>query len=58
MSKSKGNGVLPAEVTSEHGVDALRAAILFSAPPESDINFDFASIQAMESYLHRFFRLG
>jgi leucyl-tRNA synthetase len=58
MSKSKGNGVLPAQVTELHGVDALRSAILFSAPPEHDVNFDFAVIKSMETYLHRFFRLS
>lgn len=58
MSKSKGNGVLPSEVTELHGVDALRSAILFSAPPEHDVNFDFAVVKSMESYLQRYFRLS
>jgi len=40
MSKSKGNGVSPDEMSNIYGVDALRASILFGAPPESDLNFD------------------
>lgn len=40
MSKSKGNGVVPASMANLYGVDTLRAAILFGAPPESDLNFD------------------
>jgi leucyl-tRNA synthetase len=40
MSKSKGNGVLPEDISKVYGVDALRSAILFGAPPESDLNFD------------------
>jgi leucyl-tRNA synthetase len=47
MSKSKGNGVVPEEVSKVHGVDALRAAILFGAPPESDLNFDVNSLASM-----------
>lgn len=58
MSKSKGNGVMPGQVTELHGVDALRSAILFSAPPEHDVNFDFAVVKSMEAYLHRYFRLS
>lgn len=40
MSKSKGNGVQPDQITDVYGVDALRAAILFGAPPDADLNFD------------------
>ena len=40
MSKSKGNGTAPHEMSSLYGVDSLRAAILFGAPPEKDLNFD------------------
>jgi leucyl-tRNA synthetase len=58
MSKSKGNGVMPTQVTELHGVDALRSAILFSAPPEHDVNFDFAVVKSMESYLQRLYRLA
>jgi len=58
MSKSKGNGVVPGQVTETFGVDALRSAMLFSAPPEHDVNFDLATIKSMDSYLQRYFRLG
>ena len=47
MSKSKGNGVVPEDVSRVYGVDALRAAILFGAPPESDLNFDVNSLASM-----------
>ena len=40
MSKSKGNGVEPGAITSVFGVDALRSAIMFGAPPEKAFNFD------------------
>lgn len=45
-------------MTDLHGVDALRSAILFSAPPDNDVNFDFAIVRSMESYLQRFYRLA
>ena len=40
MSKSKNNGISPDSMTELYGVDALRAAIMFGAPPEKDLNFD------------------
>lgn len=40
MSKSKGNGVLPDTMAEKYGVDTLRLALMFGAPPESDFNFD------------------
>ena len=40
MSKSKGNGVTPEAIASLFGVDALRAAMMFGAPPEKALNFD------------------
>lgn len=40
MSKSKGNGIIPEEMTEKYGVDTLRLALLFGAPAESDFNFD------------------
>ena len=42
QSKSKGNGIKPESVSQIYGVDALRAAIMFGAPPEKDLNFDIA----------------
>ena len=40
MSKSKGNGVSPKLLAQDFGVDTLRSAIMFGAPPEHDLNFD------------------
>ena len=44
MSKSKGNGVSPGMLIDKYGVDSLRTAIMFGAPPEKDLNFDESSI--------------
>ena len=40
MSKSKHNGVAPGKLLQEAGVDALRLALLFAAPSESNIEWD------------------
>ena len=53
MSKSKGNGIAPEEISQMFGVDALRAAILFGAPPDTDLNFDHAAVASMYNYLQR-----
>ena len=53
MSKSKGNGVAPEEIVQQYGADALRAAMLFAAPPESDLNFEVSILTSMGSFLRR-----
>ena len=53
MSKSKGNGVMPEDVSKVHGADALRSAMLFTAPPESDLNFEVNSLASMGQFLKR-----
>ena len=47
MSKSKGNGIVPDAIATKYGVDSLRLALMFSAPPESDVNFDEAFVQSI-----------
>eukprot|EP00347_Sterkiella_histriomuscorum_P004130 403361640 len=58
MSKSKGNGILPDDIASKYGVDTLRLALMFAAPPESDVNFDENFITSMKDYLDRVNRLS
>jgi len=57
MSKSKGIGVKPTDIAEKYGVDTLRSAIMFGAPPESELNFDENTVQAMKSFLDRVSRL-
>ena len=56
MSKSKGIGVKPTDIAEKYGVDTLRAAIMFGAPPESELNFDENTVQAMKTFLDRISR--
>lgn len=58
MSKSKGNGVSPQIMAKEFGVDTLRSAVMFGAPPEHDLNFDISALQSTNSYLGRVRKLA
>ncbi|GAA4713418.1 leucyl-tRNA synthetase [Promicromonospora umidemergens] len=57
MSKSLGNGVHLAAELDRHGVDAVRLAILFSGPPEDDVDWADVSPEAMRKFLARVLRL-
>ena len=53
MSKSKGNGIIPDDLAQKYGVDSLRLALMFSAPPESDVNFDESSVFTMFNFIDK-----
>ncbi len=58
MSKSLGNGVdLGAELTA-YGVDAVRLSMIFSGPPEDDIDWADVSPAGSVKWLARVVRLG
>ena len=57
MSKSRGNGVNLAAELDRHGVDAVRLAMLFSGPPQDDVDWADVSPEAMRKFLSRVLRL-
>jgi leucyl-tRNA synthetase len=57
MSKSKGNGIAPEDVTSKYGIDTARMFILFKAPPEKDMEWDEADVEGQFRFLNRVWRL-
>ncbi|MEO1403594.1 MAG: leucine--tRNA ligase [Cyanobacteria bacterium J06635_1] len=57
MSKSKGNGVAPADVIQKYGADTARMFILFKAPPEKDLEWDDADVEGQSRFLNRVWRL-
>ena len=57
MSKSKGNVVAPEDMIAKYGCDALRAYILFMAPPDKDLEWNFEGLDGMFRFLTRVWRL-
>ena len=58
MSKSKGNVVTPDEVVAKHGVDALRAYVLFLGPFDAEVTWDDEGIVGVTRFLRRFWKLA
>ncbi|TDD70106.1 leucine--tRNA ligase [Actinomadura darangshiensis] len=58
MSKSLGNGVDLGEQIADFGVDVVRLAILFSGPPEDDIDWADVSPHGMSKFLSRVHRIA
>jgi len=56
MSKSKYNGVDPAQVIERYGADTARMFILFKAPPEKDLEWDDADVEGQFRFLQRIWR--
>jgi len=56
MSKSKYNGVDPAQVIDRYGADTARMFILFKAPPEKDLEWDDADVEGQFRFLQRIWR--
>jgi leucyl-tRNA synthetase len=57
MSKSKGNVVDPDDMIQKYGADALRAYIMFVAPPEKEIEWSDAGLEGMFRFLVRVWRI-
>jgi leucyl-tRNA synthetase len=53
MSKSKGNIVDPDEMIAKYGTDALRLFILFTAPPEDQLEWSDEGIEGSWRFLNR-----
>lgn len=58
MSKSLGNGVDLGEQIANYGVDVVRLALLFSGPPEDDIDWADVSPPGMAKFLSRAHRVA
>ena len=57
MSKSKGNVVSPDTLIARLGADTMRLYILFSGPPERDIEWNDESVEGCHRFLNRVWRL-
>ncbi len=56
MSKSKGNVIAPEDMIREYGADAVRAYILFMAPPDKDLEWDEDGLAGIFRFLNRVWR--
>ncbi|MFM8351215.1 MAG: class I tRNA ligase family protein [Actinomycetales bacterium] len=58
MSKSRGNVVRLSDELAEHGVDAIRLSMVFSGPPEDDVDWADVSPAGSRKFLARAWRLA
>ncbi len=57
MSKSKGNVIAPEDMIAEYGADAVRAYILFMAPPDKDLLWDESGLAGIYKFMNRAWRI-
>ena len=58
ISKSKNNGDSPDGLIAKYGADTLRLYMLFTAPPERDLEWSEAAIEGAWRFLNRLWVLG
>jgi leucyl-tRNA synthetase len=58
MSKSRGNLVRLSDELANHGVDAIRLAMVFAGPPEDDVDWADVSPSGSVKFLNRAWRIS
>ena len=58
MSKSRGNLVRLSDELANHGVDAIRLALVFAGPPEDDVDWADVSPSGSVKFLNRAWRIA
>ena len=58
MSKSRGNLVRLSDELPNHGVDAIRLALVFAGPPEDDVDWADVSPSGSVKFLNRAWRIS
>ena len=56
MSKSKGNVIAPEDMIANYGADAVRAYILFMAPPDKELLWNEDGLAGMYKFMNRLWR--
>ncbi len=57
MSKSKGNVVLPEEVSDKYGIDTGRLFLMFVAGPDKDMEWSDEAVEGSFRFLNKFYGL-
>ena len=57
ISKSKGNVISPEDMIAGYGADAVRAYILFMAPPDKELQWNEDGLAGMYKFLNRAWRM-
>jgi leucyl-tRNA synthetase len=57
MSKSKNNGVDPAQIIARYGADTARLFILFASPPEKELEWSDRGVEGSYKFLNRVWRI-
>jgi leucyl-tRNA synthetase len=58
MSKSKGNTVSPQRLIKKYGADTVRFFIIFTAPPEQDLEWSDAGVDGAYRFINKVWQLG
>ena len=56
MSKSKNNGVDPAELIEKYGADTLRVFSMFAAPPDQSMEWSDTGVEGANRFIKRLWR--
>ena len=57
MSKSKGNVISPEDMIAGYGADAVRAYILFMAPPDKELQWNEDGLAGLYKFMNRAWRV-
>ena len=58
MSKSKGNGVDPLEVSTKFGTDATRLALLMGTTPGNDSRYNEDNVEAKRNFINKLWNIS
>lgn len=58
MSKSKGNGVDPLEVSAKFGTDATRLALLMGTTPGNDSRYNEDNVEAKRNFINKLWNIS
>ena len=58
MSKSKNNGVDPQDLIEKYGADTARLYTMFTAPPESSLEWNDAGVEGSYRFVRRLWNFG